>query len=90
MGHYESQWLENDSSSKVLFYRRYVDDIFCLFAKEENIDEFFEFINKQHPNIRFTVEKEVNGKLPFLDVLLELKNQTNFSTSTYHKKTHTG
>ena len=78
MGHYESRWLQNDSSSNVMFYRRYVDDIFCVFKNEEDVDGFFEFINNQHPNIRLTVEKEVNGKLPFLDVLIELSQQSTF------------
>ncbi|XP_068739114.1 uncharacterized protein [Montipora capricornis] len=31
MGHHEKNWLDNFSSSQVLFYRRYVDDTFCLY-----------------------------------------------------------
>ena len=39
---------------KVLFYRRYVDDTFCLFHSENDALLFFNYINSRHPNIRFT------------------------------------
>ena len=90
MGSHESKWLRDEKASEVLFYRRYVDDIFCVFESESQVEDFFAFINAQHRNIRFTCEKEVDGKLPFLDVLLELTNDMKFHTSTYHKKTYTG
>ena len=31
MGHGEKLWLQNNQDSEILFYRRYVDDTFCLF-----------------------------------------------------------
>ena len=31
MGHYEKLWLNNYTGPKVLYYRRYVDDIICCF-----------------------------------------------------------
>ena len=31
MGHYEKFWLNNYTGPKVLYYRRYVDDIICCF-----------------------------------------------------------
>ena len=36
MGHHERIWLENYKASSVLFYRRYVDDTFCLFDTEHD------------------------------------------------------
>ena len=30
---------------------------------------FFDYINTRHPNICFTMEKETDKKLPFLDIL---------------------
>ena len=54
----------------MLFYRRYVDDTFCLFHSERDATLFFNYINKQHPNIRFTMERETDHVLPFLDVLI--------------------
>ena len=32
---------------------------------------FFEFINSQHPNIKFTFEKQNEGKLSFLDIFID-------------------
>ncbi|XP_068735304.1 uncharacterized protein [Montipora capricornis] len=68
MGHHEKRWLENYNSG-IKFYRRYVDDTFALFNTEQDALSFFSYINSQHPNIKFTMEKEENHKLPFLDVL---------------------
>ena len=33
MGHNEKDWIENYKGSKILFYRRYVDDTFCVLSK---------------------------------------------------------
>ena len=41
-------------------YRRYVDDIICIFNIESDADKCFEFLNTQHLNIKFTFEKQVN------------------------------
>ena len=45
-----------------------MDDIFCLFNDENDASLFLDYLNKQHPNIKFTTESENNGTLPFLDV----------------------
>ena len=57
MGSQESNWLANNEGKNVLFYRRYVDDIFCVFNLECHADSFLKFLNEQHPNLKFTVEK---------------------------------
>ena len=69
MGHNEKDWIENFKGSKILFYRWYVDDTFCVFERERDAVSFSNYINSQHPNIRFTMEKEVDNKLAFLDVM---------------------
>ena len=51
MGHHERIWLENYKASSILFYRRYVDDTFCLFDTEHDATLFFDYINDRHPNI---------------------------------------
>ena len=71
MGHQEKLWLENFQDSKILFYRHNVDDTFCLFHSENQALQFFDYINTRRPNIRFTMEKEVDHKIPFLDVLIK-------------------
>ena len=42
-----------------------------------------------HPSLTFTHEKKVEGKFPFLDVIVE-KSNTEFLTSVYRKPTFTG
>ena len=39
---------------------------------------------------KFTMEKEENHKLPFLDVLLDNHSNQGIITSVFHKKTYTG
>ena len=81
MGFYEKKWLESLEGSKVRFYRRYVDDIFCLFDSEYEADNFLQYLNKQHPNIKFTIEKE-HRKPTYTGLLM---NFNCFSPSTYKK-----
>ena len=91
LSHHEGQWLKESECSRVLKFKRYVDDIFCVFESEDEVQPFFEFINNRQSNIKFTIEKEVNKKLPFLDILIEFDKKNNKSnTSTYYKKTYTG
>ena len=57
-----------------------------LFNSEQDADEFFKFLNTQLPNIKFIFEKEKDGKLTFLNVLISETDQ-NLCTSIYHKMT---
>ena len=50
---------------------------------------FFKYLNSKHPNIKFTMEKETNTFLPFLDVLVKNEGRI-FTTSVYRKKTAIG
>ena len=86
----EKRFLEScPDEFRPVLYRRYVDDTFCLFHKKEHAEKFLDFINSQHPNIKFTVEFENDNSIPFLDVLVT-HDDTGFSTSLYRKKTYTG
>ena len=89
MGHNEKDWIENYKGSKTLFYRRYVDDTFCVFDREQDAVSFYNYIHSQHPNIPFTMEREVDNKLAFLDVLVN-NNPLNLQTSVFRKKNFTG
>jgi hypothetical protein len=90
MGFHEKTWLTSYNGPKVLYYRRYVDDIFCIFETEEHVAPFLTYLNTQHPNIEFTFEKEVGGNLPFLDVLITKSDLPHLETTTYRKSTYTG
>ena len=63
-------------------WRRYVDDTF-VYVKNCSIEYVLE---KFHPNIKVTYEKEVNNSLLFLDVLF-LRNSDHIHTTVYRKKT---
>ena len=86
----EKQWIQEcPPEFRPVFYRRYVDDTFLIFNKQEHVNKFHEYINQQHQSIKFTNELEENRKLPFLDILLEHSNN-KITTSIYRKKSHTG
>ena len=86
---HEKRWLDQFQFREVLLYRRYVDDIIYLITSEQDADEFFKFLNSQHPNIKFTFEKQKDDKLAFLDILIS-KTEQNFCTSVYRKMTSIG
>ena len=68
---------------------RYVDDIFIIYKHNQvAFDAFVNTLNSKIPSINFTVEKEVNHKLPFLDTTVH-RGANGFRFSIYRKKTHT-
>ena len=82
MGYHEKKWLQEFGKGKVLVYKRYVNDIFCVFEYKKDAENLIEFLNCQYKNIKFTLEKEKNKFLSFLDILN--KNEGNsFLTSVY-------
>ena len=88
--HHEKKWLRNcPMEFKPMNYIRYVDDTFLLFWDESHIDSFQKYLNEQHPNIKFTVEKEHENVLPFLDVKVT-RSDNQFITGTYRKPTFSG
>ena len=90
MGFYESKWLNEYNFNKPKFYLRYVDDILAAFKKEKDSLNFLNFLNKKHPNIKFTIEKQVNKYIAFLDVFISGIDNQNLILQTYHKSTYTG
>ena len=87
---FESKWLRDcPNDFKPVFYRRYIDDIFVLFSSPDHADKFREYLSSKHPNIKFSIEKEGDGCLPFLDVKIFREND-KFATNVYKKKTFSG
>ena len=87
---HEEAWLDNcPIDFKPLYYKRFVDDCFLLFRHPNHILKFQTYLNSQHNNIKFTVEKESDGTLPFLDVFLT-RNGNHITTSIYRKPSFTG
>ena len=48
------------------FYRRYVDDTLTIMPNIETAFNFLDTLNKAHSSVKFTMETECNGMLPFL------------------------
>ena len=88
MGEHEKMWLDT-FSTEILFYRRYVDDTFCLFHTESDALLFFDFINSRRPNIWFTTEAESEHKLPFLYTHID-NTGAALITTLFCKRTFTG
>ena len=72
MSHLEEKFLTEPWSPRAYF--RYVDDVFAI-LKRDNVSATLENLNRQHKNIEFTCEIEVNEKLPFLDLIIGRKDQ---------------
>ena len=73
---------------KVLFWKRYVDDV-CCSVNSNLVDTLLQHLNSIQPSILFTHELEKDGSLPSLDVLLSQRSDGTVQTSVYRKETHT-
>ena len=78
------------STYKPLVYRRFLKDAFVVFNSEDCANSFFAYINNFHNNINFTIKKELDKCLPFLDMNVTRHINGSFLTSVYRKPTHTG
>ncbi|XP_053692163.1 uncharacterized protein LOC128740627 [Sabethes cyaneus] len=69
-------------------WKRYVDDVFAL-VKERYLPQTLNLLNSKHDSIRFTVEKEQDGTLPFLDLRISIKEDKTLKFGIYRKQTST-
>lgn len=53
------------------------------------MERFFNHLNFISSEIKFTIELEENGKIPFLDVMISRKEDGTLGHQVYRKKTHT-
>jgi hypothetical protein len=53
------------------------------------VTDFFDHLNQQSPHIKFTMETELEGILPFLDVKV-INSNGRITTEVYRKKTDSG
>lgn len=67
---------------------RYVDDVLaCWSFPEEHLHMFLGFINSQVDSVKFTMEVEKEGKIPFLDLCIDRSGDTPMF-SVHRKPTH--
>ena len=69
-------------------YGRYMDDIYTTIKKANSAAKLNE-INQLHENLKFTMETENEGRLPFLDLCF-VHTGNRVSTTWYTKPTDTG
>ena len=87
---HEKKWLETcPKEFKPLYFKRYVDDIFCLFTSENQVNKFHRYLCSRHVNMNFSKEVEKDSNLSFLDVSVT-KINNEYITSLYRKSTFSG
>jgi len=72
------------------WWKRFVDDTNLNWTHgKAELEKFFSDLNSISSEIKFTMELEENGKIPFLDVLISRKEDGTLGHQVYRKKTHT-
>ncbi len=73
---------------RLSFSKRFVDDIISAVSRND-IDILLQHLNSIEPSIQFTVERETNGDLAFLDLNVYRTIEGKLETAVYRKPTHT-
>lgn len=89
VNHVEKKIMQLANSDRIIMWKRYVDDIFCIWAgTDEELTNLFDTINSRF-NIKFTLEKAVKNSINFLDLNITLNEDHSFSYNIYRKTTQT-
>lgn len=79
----------NKFASKIIFYKRYVDDTIVFFnGNIRQLNSFTNYLNSTSPHLKFTLETELNESINFLDLTL-IKTNNGMSYKIYRKPTAT-
>ena len=57
--------------------------------EKKQTNSFYSFFNSMHDNLQFTMDKQINYKLPFLDMLVHC-NDSKISLSIFSKPSNNG
>ena len=87
MEHFEREALSTFARQPEIWYR-YVDDTFTK-LQEYDVDNFTDHLNSRDPYIQFTMVPETDGKLPFLDTCVNVKEVGTSKVTINGKPTHT-
>ena len=86
----ESQHIEKIKQFNIIYYYRYVDDIFIIYDNPLDIgDNILNKFNTLHKNIVFTIETQFNNKLNFFDFCIRKINKNhkfNLKKNTAYRK----
>jgi len=88
--HIENKHIKQLLDSKnIVFYTRYVDDIFIIFDTTRiTPDEIQIHVDHMHKNLKLTPTHEDNAQIRFLDILIT-RQKNDLSNSIYRKPTTT-
>ena len=75
-------------TNQPLYWKRFVEDV-CTTTKIDNTQTFLEHLNSIEPCIKFTIERESEGKIAFLDCMLHHQEDGRLTATVYRKPTHT-
>ena len=85
------EMLENDHFESIMgegsYWMRYVDDVIVISPEDTDLDDKLARLNEVDPKIQFTIEKENNMSLPFLDTVI-LRGQDELKFKVYRKDTN--
>jgi hypothetical protein len=70
------------------FWKRFVDDVISAVSRNE-IDILLQILNSIEQSVQFTVEREMDGHLAFLDLNIHRTVEGKLKTGVYPKATHT-
>ena len=71
------------------YYRRHVDDTLTIMLDRITAGQFLDTLNPTHPSLKFTMEIEQEGSLPFLGTEL-LNRGPKIDSKGYIKRANTG
>ena len=76
----------NPSIITLKSFFRYVDDIHARFSNINEAEIFRDILNKQHPNIQYTLDPENDEKeLNFIDLTIKNNQEGHYEFSVYRK-----
>ena len=70
------------------FWKRYVDDV-CAAVKSGLVQTLQDHLNNVEPSIQFTIERETNQEIAFLNVSVCQQDNSQLVNKVYLKPTHT-
>lgn len=80
---------KNPYFKHIVYYHRYVDDVLIAWkGTDRQLTSFITYMNKIHEKIKFTLEKEIDQSLNFLDLTITRNNEKH-DFKIYRKPTYT-
>lgn len=82
----EQEWIKIKNYHKITYKVRYMDDYLGKWiGAEDELDVLVSDINKSDEKLKFTIEKEVNGRINFLDASI-VRGENSIIFSAFEKE----